>query len=476
MSKPMIMNTEDDSMLKRFWKALFRERQIYMRTDGKVSYLPLRSYVQVLFAFLVLIILSSGAYITFNLFSKNQIIIDTNERYSVMRENYEVRLKTLSNRIKTLNKKLRTKQSLYSEQIVDLTQIYEIVESRHSEFVNLLRTNGMIDRDAVPQNGDTPNQDILNIAGEIEQSVEQFNDNVIKIYNKENKTQFLPRYIRKEVVEYSDNLIPNIYRTSIDGKIINLADIITDKFVMIGQNQIAMMDNLLVRVNDIIKDYEKTYKETGFLTKVSQIKKQAQEFVKADRRALGGPYLMNVNSDSNTFYADESNVFESELAFDNLVLSFKEKVEILKLLRLYSLRIPVRKPIIQKHRISSSFGFRVDPFRKVRAMHAGLDFAAKTGTPVYASASGVVKRAKYAGSYGLMVEIDHGNGLKTRYAHLSKVHVRKGQRIKANQVIGKVGSTGRSTGPHLHYEVRRNNNPLNPMKFLKAGKHVQEKI
>ncbi|MEM1288221.1 MAG: M23 family metallopeptidase [Pseudomonadota bacterium] len=130
--------------------------------------------------------------------------------------------------------------------------------------------------------------------------------------------------------------------------------------------------------------------------------------------------------------------------------------------------VPVANPA-EGARISSRFGNRRDPFTRRQAFHAGIDFAAPTGYSVRAPANGVVKSARRAGGYGLMVELEHRHGLSTRYAHLSRMLVSPGQRVTAGQEIGRIGSTGRSTGPHLHYEVRRGNRAINPMPFVQAG-------
>ena len=118
---------------------------------------------------------------------------------------------------------------------------------------------------------------------------------------------------------------------------------------------------------------------------------------------------------------------------------------------------------------SSSFGWRVDPFNGQKAFHEGLDFTASAGTPIYAAAGGIVSSAEQTPDYGKIVKIDHGSGLETRYAHASKLFVRAGERVEKGQKIAEVGSTGRSTGPHLHYEIRLAGNPLDPRKYLQAG-------
>lgn len=131
--------------------------------------------------------------------------------------------------------------------------------------------------------------------------------------------------------------------------------------------------------------------------------------------------------------------------------------------------LPVRSPLAGPATISSRFGPRRDPFTGRLARHGGLDFRAARGTMVRATAAGTVTRAGRLGGYGKLVEIDHGNGLKTRYAHLSRITVDVGDRISAGTLIGKVGSTGRSTGPHLHYEVRASGIARDPERYLDAG-------
>ena len=131
--------------------------------------------------------------------------------------------------------------------------------------------------------------------------------------------------------------------------------------------------------------------------------------------------------------------------------------------------VPYRKPVVGEVEFTSGFGVRSDPFLGRPAMHTGLDFRAATGDPVRATANGKVVSSGWAGGYGRMIEIDHGNGLSTRYGHLSEIGVKVGDQIRIGQVIGAVGSTGRSTGPHLHYETRIDGDAVDPQKFLRAG-------
>ena len=131
--------------------------------------------------------------------------------------------------------------------------------------------------------------------------------------------------------------------------------------------------------------------------------------------------------------------------------------------------VPLRKPVVGDIETTSGFGVRVDPFLRAPAMHTGLDFRASMGDPVRTTAAGTVTQTGWNGGYGKMVEIDHGNGLSTRYAHLSSFEVKEGQTVRMGQIVGRVGSTGRSTGPHLHYETRVEGEAVDPQKFLRAG-------
>jgi murein DD-endopeptidase MepM/ murein hydrolase activator NlpD len=131
--------------------------------------------------------------------------------------------------------------------------------------------------------------------------------------------------------------------------------------------------------------------------------------------------------------------------------------------------IPVRQPVFGEIDLSSPFGMRMDPFLKGPAIHTGIDMRGDTGDPVRATANGTVTIAGVNGGYGKMIEIDHGNDIATRYGHLSEIDVKVGQIVKLGQIIGKIGSTGRSTGPHLHYETRIDGEAVNPEKYLRAG-------
>ena len=129
--------------------------------------------------------------------------------------------------------------------------------------------------------------------------------------------------------------------------------------------------------------------------------------------------------------------------------------------------IPSGRPVNTAN-FTSGYGTRSDPFRGSRAMHAGIDLAAPMGTPIYATADGIIGRSEYSGAYGNLVEINHGQGIQTRYGHMSRLIARPGQRVRRGEMIGLMGSTGRSTGSHLHYEVRIDGRAVNPVPFIQG--------
>jgi murein DD-endopeptidase MepM/ murein hydrolase activator NlpD len=135
--------------------------------------------------------------------------------------------------------------------------------------------------------------------------------------------------------------------------------------------------------------------------------------------------------------------------------------------------IPLGHPVVNETVMTSRFGVRRDPFTKRPTHHGGLDFIGGPMSPIVTTAPGRVIRAGWNGTYGNLVEIDHGHGFTTRYAHLKKIYVKRGDILEEGEKVGGMGSTGRSSGTHLHYEVRFQGRAYDPLKFIKAGLHVQ---
>ncbi|MEY3782811.1 MAG: hypothetical protein RIS97_989 [Pseudomonadota bacterium] len=173
---------------------------------------------------------------------------------------------------------------------------------------------------------------------------------------------------------------------------------------------------------------------------------------------------------------------ELQAALNDLEVHTGQRVDMLTVvesrlfdLKIKKLMIPTQHPVASGN-LGSLFGWRIDPLNGRSALHTGLDFQASTGASIVAAAGGVVVTQEFHAAYGNMIEIDHGNDLVTRYAHASQVHVKKGDLIKRGQKIAEVGTTGRSTGSHLHFEVLVQGIPQDPQKFLTAGQAMVNEL
>jgi murein DD-endopeptidase MepM/ murein hydrolase activator NlpD len=182
---------------------------------------------------------------------------------------------------------------------------------------------------------------------------------------------------------------------------------------------------------------------------------------------MGGPLTSVGNLTSSSATPRDDN-------FDTRINQARARVSEMKHYEQVVDSLPLGRPVSVPYRYTSGYGFRTDPFTRRPSPHMGLDMAAYRNAPIVASGPGTVIYSGNRGAYGLLVEIDHGHGFRTRYAHLRAINVKLGETVATGDLIGRMGSTGRSTGDHLHYEVWYNNKPYDPMKFLKAGRHVYQ--
>jgi murein DD-endopeptidase MepM/ murein hydrolase activator NlpD len=181
------------------------------------------------------------------------------------------------------------------------------------------------------------------------------------------------------------------------------------------------------------------------------------------------PAMADVAMDSHEDDATEleSGLGEADANFRAIFASWKKMDNVVHA----TVSIPSSKPV-DNMMLTSSFGVRSDPFNGRRRAHKGIDIPGPVGTPIYATADGIVGRSQWVSGYGNLVEITHGNGIETRYGHMSKLIVAANQRVRRGQVIGLMGSTGRSTGSHLHYEVRIDGEAVNPMPFIQSSDYL----
>jgi murein DD-endopeptidase MepM/ murein hydrolase activator NlpD len=229
-------------------------------------------------------------------------------------------------------------------------------------------------------------------------------------------------------------------------------------------------DKLFVSINDSLKSIESQQ-----LTRIETLADNAYKNADAITQALEAAGLPV----DNDFGKDSSDVggplipLNSSMMFDSKVKELDEALDTLDQLKKEARRLPLANPA-PGHSVTSPFGVRTDPILGTAALHSGMDFRAPIGMAAKVTAAGVVTKAGWNGGYGRMVEVDHGNGFATRYGHLSEIDVAVGQKLAAGDIIGKTGSSGRSTGPHLHYEVRHNGEAIDPLRFLTVGRKVEQ--
>ncbi len=216
-----------------------------------------------------------------------------------------------------------------------------------------------------------------------------------------------------------------------------------EPFRRLESQQLAFVDRATEAANARLKDTQTLVRKLGL---------DPERLVAQSNYGTGGPYI------------PVSTPIDAEPRFKDLYLSWKK----LEALETAMAAVPAYMPV-RNFNYTSGFGVRYDPFNGGAAMHAGLDMAGAMGEPIYAAASGTVVTAGHSNGYGNLVELDHGRGLATRYGHLSKILVHNGEQVKQGEMIARMGSTGRSTGTHLHFEVRVDGRAVNPRPYLDAS-------
>ncbi|MEQ1944203.1 M23 family metallopeptidase [Mesorhizobium sp. VNQ89] len=226
-------------------------------------------------------------------------------------------------------------------------------------------------------------------------------------------------------------------------------------------------DRLFVAINQSLRSIEDEQ-----LSRITAVTEDAYETADAIAGALQDAGLeVDVNAEAGI--GGPLVAVDTPALFDTKVKELDEALDMLDRMKTEVRGLPIANPS-PGHLVSSTFGVRRDPLLGTPAMHSGMDFRAPTGSDIHVTAAGTVVSAGWNGGYGRMVEVRHAGGFTTRYAHMSKILVREGQELAPGDIVGKVGSSGRSTGPHLHYEIHRDGKAVNPVRFLKVGKTVSQ--
>ena len=406
----------------------FRERQIYLRSEGEVQFITLRPGVQVT----AIIAFAAGlfwvAYATVNVAFKDQVLALKERSQYRARLEYEDRIGEMRTVIDKLNRRLLLDQKAYLAKVDEVRIEHDQLVDRHEQLSDFFKQGWL-----PAPTGSTTQQ---------KSSLTPRDEPAIKAPANETTS---PRAVDSYLSEF----------TSAEEAVRPLDELRSYMDRMEAREAV-----LLHAATDYVAEEStrlgKVYRSLG----VNADKLANTSSYKPD--AIGGPFIAATVADLG------SKVLALRVSELSLQL---DKWETLKF---QTTRLPLIKPLSPDQATSSGFGLRQDPFRKRPAMHSGVDFRGPTGSVVHATAPGKVIKAGWAGGYGKMVEVRHDGGITSLYAHLSIISVRTGQKVKSGDRIGKIGNTGRSTGPHLHYETRVGGRALDPVRFWKARDVFQE--
>ncbi|MEM5472561.1 M23 family metallopeptidase [Hoeflea sp. AS60] len=356
-------------------------------------------------------------------------------RQARMQHAYEDRIAALRSQVDRVTSRQLLDQQLMEEKVAELIARQNALSNRHGKLGPLLDRVG-VSPNQIPVPTENPKKQAL-------------------LSTPTNKTARLAALassssIVADPAERNINALAyasgstSVERESVGERADRIFSSVTLSLKSIEREQIEKMQGLAIDAFETASEIDEIIKSAGL------------PVLAGEDSAVGGPFVR----------PNDPNAFEATL--DDL----DQALGRLDTVRRHARKLPIGIPAPGRE-ITSRFGNRRDPFLGRLAFHGGIDFRTPTGTPIYATGSGIIIHAGRNGGYGKMVEIDHGNGITTRYAHLSAVEVREGDRVTIGVRLGKSGSTGRSTGPHLHYEVRRNGDAVDPMRFLKAAKMLK---
>lgn len=351
-------------------------------------------------------------------------------RQARMQHAYEDRIAALRAQVDRVTSRQLLDQQLMENKVTELIARQDALSNRHGKLGPLLERTG-VQQKSIPVPTANPEKQA------------SLSDMALK-GSRLASLAGQPQALANPIARHTDPIAYASGSESVGERADRIFSKVTLSLKSIERDQIEKIQTLAINAFETAAEIGDVIREAGLPVPVAQ------------DNPVGGPFVR----------PDDPNAFEASL--DDL----DEALGRLDTMRRLALKLPIGIPA-RGADITSTFGTRRDPFLGRPAFHGGIDFRTPTGTPIYAAGSGTVVHAGRNGGYGKMIEIDHGDGITTRYAHLSKIFVSEGDHVAAGSKIGGAGSTGRSTGPHLHYEVRRNGDAVDPMRFLKTAKKLK---
>ncbi|MEQ8745191.1 peptidoglycan DD-metalloendopeptidase family protein [Pyruvatibacter sp.] len=456
----MSHNSDFLGSVVRGFRRVFTERQFYLRSHGQVQFMALSGWTQGVLALAAVFFLGWVGFTSVNVVFQDQIIAAKDRKFVRMQSAYEQRIAEMQTAYDEVSTEMVLAQSRFLATTSDL-------EAKHGLLADLLTHS----RDVRSQLDDM-RREVAKLPGTRTGKT----DGETRILLRPAPVEGAFRESRVEILPPNLNLgsqasLPDADVTGIGGAFTDLAQSADG---LRHEEKIAFMDyrlenldlvqqhlvNRIEEETDLeIKEIESIIRMTGFNPD------DLAEKMDVEAIAYGGPFINYADT-----VLDEA---DSNQTFDRQIFRVATNLDRISVLNQTLRLLPLAKPIYGI-KTTSNFGARVDPFNRKLAFHSGIDFAGPYGTPVHAPMEGTVVFAGWRGAYGRFIELDHGNGIKTRYAHLASINVKVGDVVEFRETLGKVGSSGRSTGPHLHYEVWVDGKVQNPAKFLKAGQYVLE--
>ncbi len=362
--------------------------------------------------------IGTGTYFAF----KESVLTGLMARNADMETAYEDRIAELRAQLDRISSRQLLDQEQFEQKLGALLKRQSILESRAAALSVETLTTGSI-RPALP---DAP----------VRRKISAITDTIVFSAPPDREARLESREISKAPVQFADQRRP--------GGVAGLL------------SQVALsLDKVEQRQNRVLAETEQTIDSKA--RRMRSVLDDLGVDVRSSPRGVGGPFvpLKPVPASASAFDRQLYRINVARAQLDE----FSQAL----------VTLPLRKPVAGEVDMSSPFGVRIDPFLHRPAMHTGLDMRGDVGDPVRATATGRVTIAGREGGYGNMVELEHGRGLATRYGHLSEIDVKVGQHVRIGEIIGRIGSTGRSTGPHLHYETRVDGEAVDPQKFFRAG-------
>lgn len=436
------MSRRSSGKIRRVLGRIFKERQIYHRSDGVVHFISMSSKTQIALAVIVGAALLWVAYASVNVVFKEQIIVAKDRDSRIMETTYSKRLHDAQRAYDDVSELNQIIKENFDETMADIS-------ARHQLLQHLVERKANVD-----QNLD----DLVKGLSEAGSPTGQHPTNGNRVMVDVEPGEPTPRQSRMSTMrrQGADQIIKS--GAGAPGEASEAIRSMNKASADLYAEQMLLLARLEEKTNAERIFLEGVIESAG--VSVSSIVTPAK--ISNTLLAQGGPFI------DITERGDEASVFYRHA--NRVAAAVDELAAMQKAIN----HVPLSSPLTVGRRFTSGFGIRRDPINGKFSRHNGIDFAAPWASPVTATADGVVLFAGTRSGFGRVVEINHGNGFITRYAHLNRITTTAGQKVKLHDKVGELGSSGRSTGPHVHYEVLFKGKPLNPRRFIEAGRYVFE--